>query len=148
MSAEENKQLVMQGYQMFANKDVQGILNMCTDEVEWSSRELEDIPQTGTFHGKAGVADFFTKLAQSVELHLFRPDMVVAEGDNVVVCGTTKGEVRASGIPYDDKWVHVFTVKDGKLARMDGYYDSAALQAAFKPSLATSAIQTDTPLHH
>lgn len=36
MSAERNKQLVMQGNQMFAKKDIQGILNMCTDEVEWS----------------------------------------------------------------------------------------------------------------
>ena len=88
MSAEENKQLVMQGYLMFANNDIQGILNLCADEVEWRSRELEYIPYSGTFRGKAALAGFFTKLAQTVELYLFWPDMFVAEGNKVVVCGT------------------------------------------------------------
>jgi len=148
MSAERNKQLVMQGYQMFAKKDIQGILNMCTDEVEWRSRELEYIPYSGTFRGKVALAEFFTKLAQSVELHLFRPDIFVAEGNKVVVSGTTKGVVRASGTAYSDNWVHIFTVNDGKLASMEQHYDSAALQAAFNPTPGTSPRQTEAPLHH
>ncbi|MDB5853826.1 MAG: hypothetical protein JWR22_1867 [Herminiimonas sp.] len=34
MNAEENKKLVMNGYGMFASKDIQGIVNMCADDVE------------------------------------------------------------------------------------------------------------------
>ncbi|MDB5825149.1 MAG: hypothetical protein JWR21_3853 [Herminiimonas sp.] len=148
MNAEENKKLVMNGYGMFASKDIQGIVNMCADDVEWSSGEIEHVPFSGTFRGKAGVADFFTKLAQSVDIQLFRPDTVVAENDTVIVCGSSRAEVRANGRTYDDRWVHVFTVKDGKTARMEQHHDSATIQAAFKPTITPSSMQADVPLRH
>jgi ketosteroid isomerase-like protein len=148
MNAEENKKLVMQGYEMFASKDIQGIVDMCADDVELSSGEIENVPFSGSFRGKAGVAEFFTKLGQSVDIRLFRPDTVVAENDTVVVCGTSQAEVRATGRAYDDRWVHVFTLRDGKTARMEQHHDSATIQAAFKPTITPSSMQADVPLRH
>lgn len=133
MSAESNRQLVMRGYAMFKNGDIQGILDICSDNIEWTSVESDYVPFAGTFHGKSGLADYFMKLDQAVEFSSFEPQTFVAEGDTVIVCGKLRGKVRASGIAYDDRWVHVFTVENGKLIRMQQYHDTAAIEAAFMP---------------
>jgi ketosteroid isomerase-like protein len=138
----------MHGYEMFASRDIQGIVDMCADEVEWSSGEIEHVPFSGTFRGKTGVAEYFMKLGQSVDIRMFRPDTVVAENDKVIVCGSSQAEVRATGCAYDDRWVHVFTITDGKTTRMEQHHDSATIQAAFKPTITPSSMQADVPLRH
>lgn len=148
MSAEDNKQLVMRGYERFGNRDFLGVVNMCTDEVEWTGDDLEYVPFSGSFRGKAGVADFFTKMGQSIEMQDFRPQLFVAEGDNVVVSGTSRAAVKATGITYDDRWVHIFTVRNGELSRMEQHHDTAAIQAAFKPAISPSTNDAEARLPH
>ena len=147
MDSQENKQLAMRGYDMFRNGDIQGILDMCADDVEWSSNESEFVPFSGTFRGKNGVAEFFTKLGQSVEAQHFEPQTFIAEGDKVSVAGTSRWRVRATGATYENRWVHIFTLKDGKTTRFEQYDNSAAVIAAFvqRPTMQPAA---ESPLHH
>lgn len=147
MSAESNRQLAQDGYAMFKKREIQGILDICADNVEWTSIQSDDVPFGGTFHGKDGLADYFTKLTQAVEFVEFEPETFVAEGDEVVVFGRLQGKVRASGATYDDKWVHHFTVQNGKVVRMQQYHDTAAILAAFNPTL-TGTTQPESRVHH
>ena len=147
MSAESNKQLVMRGYAMFKNRNIQAILDICADTIEWTSLESEHVPFSGTFHGKDGLADYFRKLDQAVEFLSFEPQTFIAEGDTVMVCGRLRGQVRANGATYDDKWVHVFTVENDKLTRMQQYHDTAAIEAAFMPT-AASGTQPESRIRH
>jgi ketosteroid isomerase-like protein len=55
--------------------------------------------------------------------------MAVA-GDEVYVRGSFRGRSKATGRTWETRWVHVFRVDGDRLARWDGYLDSAAAVAA------------------
>jgi uncharacterized protein len=147
MNNQENKQLVMQAYQMFKNKDIQGLLALNADDIEWIGNESEYLPFAGTYRGKDQVAKFFNHLDQAQEVIQFEPQIFVAEDDKVVVTGQSIWLVKSTGQRYGNPWVHVFTIRDGKIARFQQYNHTAAAEAAFRPSQ-TSPQQTDAPMHH
>lgn len=147
MSSQENKQLVMQGYQLFKNKDIEGLLALYADDVEWVGNESENIPFAGNYRGKAEVARFFSDLDQAQEAVRFEPEAFIAEDDRVVVTGQATWSVKATGQQYEDPWAHVFTIRDGKVARFQHYNDTAAAEAAFMPAK-TSSQEKQAPVHH
>ena len=147
MSIQENKQLVMRGYEQFQNRDIQGLMDNFADDIEWMGTESDYIPFSGTYHGKDQVAEYFTKMDQAQEAQQFEPREFIAEGDKVVVTGHSIWKVKATGKTYENPWVHIFTIKDGKTTRFQQYNHTAAAEAAFMPTEGTSP-QKDTVLRH
>lgn len=147
MDIQQNKQLAMQAYQMFKNKDIKGLLDLYEDDVEWIGNDNEHIPFGGNYHGKSGVAQFFITLDQTLEPLSFEPQNFIAEGDTVVVTGAASWRVKSTGQSYNTPWVHVMTIRDGKVARFQHYNDTAAAEAAFRP-MAGIGQSENAPLHH
>ncbi|HEV7814298.1 MAG TPA: nuclear transport factor 2 family protein [Janthinobacterium sp.] len=147
MDTKQNKQLVMQAYEMYKNKDIKGILALCDDKVEWIGPESEFIPFAGSHHGKDQVAQFFSKLEQAQDIVRFEPQDFIAEGDKVAVTGAAAWHVKGTGQTYDTPWAHVFTLRNGKIARFEQYPHTAAAEAAFRPAQAAGASQTK-PMQH
>lgn len=141
MDTEQNKQLVMEGYRRFQDKDVEGVLERFSDNVEWVGPELDCAPFSGNYHGKNDVRQFFAKLDASQEAIRFEPVSFIAEGDKVVVTGHARWHVKSTGLDYDSDWVHVFTVRDGKVVHFQQYVDTAAAEHAFRPVAGTQATQ-------
>ena len=148
MTTQENKQLAINGYQMFLKGDIQGVLDMCADDIEWTSADLPSVPFAGAFHGRAGVMDFFQKLGTSVEFLNYQPQSFIADEDKVAVSGVSTVRVRATGATYDDIWVHIFTMKNGKTVRFEQFHNTAAAIAAFMPMAASAAMQSQLAAHH
>jgi ketosteroid isomerase-like protein len=134
MDTKQTKQLVMQAYQAYADKNIKAILNLCHDDIDWVSSESDYIPFAGHFYGKDEVAQFFSKLEQSQDNLLFEPRNFIAEGDKVAVSGVSRWRVKATGQTYDNPWVHIFTVRDGKITRLEQHNHTAAAEAAYKPT--------------
>jgi uncharacterized protein len=134
MNTEANRQLAIRGYDLFRNGDIPSILDQSTDDIEWVSSEIAQIPFSGTYVGKKEVTDFFATLSDSLESLRFEPQEFIAERDKVVVTGVSQWRVRKTGVVYDDAWVHVFTMRDNKIARFRMYGNSAAAVAAFAAS--------------
>lgn len=147
MNSQDNKQLIMQGYQLFQNKDIHGLLALFADDIEWIGAESEHIPFSRTYHGRDQVAQFFAEMDQAQEAIRFEPETFIAEADKVVVTGQSAWLVKATGQRYESPWVHVFTVRDGKVVRLQQYNNTAAAEAAFRP-LPASPQQQGKPLHH
>jgi ketosteroid isomerase-like protein len=147
MDAQQNKQLVQEAYRMFQRGDIPGILDRCTDDAEWTSPESEYVPFAGSFHGKQGIAEFFSKLDGSTQAIRFEPREFLAEGDKVVVLGHATWHVKPTGRELDTPWVHVFTLRDGKVARFEAHSNTAAANRAFQPEQAAQA-SMGTQLHH
>lgn len=147
MNAQQNKQLVQEGYRMFQSGDIRGILDRCADDAEWTSPESEYVPFAGSFHGKQGIAEFFSKLDASTQAIRFEPREFIAEGDKVVVLGHATWHVKSTGRELDTPWVHVFTLRDGKYARFEAHSNTAAANRAFQPEQAAQA-SMGTQLHH
>ena len=147
MNTQENKQVVIEGYRDYQNGDIQNLLGRYHDDAEWCAPESELIPFSGNFHGKSGIAQFFGKLDAAVQTIRFEPQQFIAEGDKVVVTGEASWLAKPTGRTYDSPWVHVFTLRDGKVARFEAFYDTAASERAFQPG-ATGQQSAASELHH
>lgn len=132
MNSQENKLLVKEGYEKFQNRDIAGILELLADDIEWEGARSEHIPFSGVYHGKQQAAQYFELMDQAQEPQRFEPQEFIAEGDKVVVTGQSEWIVKSSGQTYDNPWVHIFTLRDGKVARFQQFNDSAAAVEAFR----------------
>jgi hypothetical protein len=133
MDAQDNKRIVMEGYRLFQNGDIPGMLAYAHDDAAWISPDSEAVPFAGSFHGKAEVARFFSELGAAVQPTRFVVKDVIAENDKVVVLGDATWVVKSTGRSYGSPWVHVFTMRDGKFTRCEALYDTAPAERAFRP---------------
>ena len=147
MNAQENKQLIMAGYRLFQSGDIRALMERYHDDAEMVGPENDMVPFSGSFHGKADIMQFFGKLDAAVQAVHFHPRNMIAEDDKVVVSGDSTWMAKHTSRSYDSSWVHVFTIRDGKIARFEAYYDTAVAAKALHPELAVQ--QAAGPrLHH
>jgi ketosteroid isomerase-like protein len=132
MDSIQNKQLVMQAYGLYSQGDIKGVLALCSDDVCWTSADIEQVPFSGRYNGQYEVGEFFTSMAGTMDTVHFTPRDFIAEGDKVVVTGDARWHVKTTGAQFASEWVHVFTVRDGKVVRFEQYTDTAAAAAAFR----------------
>lgn len=139
MDAQDDKQRILEGYRLFQNGDIGSLLALFHDDAEWIGPEASTVPFAGNFHGKGEVAQFFAKLGASVQPTRFVLKDVIAEGDKVVVTGEATWLVKSTGVSYDNPWVDVFTMRDGKAVRVEAYYDTSPAERAFGANQAGQA---------
>ncbi|HJV53321.1 MAG TPA: nuclear transport factor 2 family protein [Noviherbaspirillum sp.] len=132
MSEQDNVQLVKQGYDAFQRGDIQRLLQLFADDIEWTLDKVEQIPFSGKRRGKEQVAEFFKLLDENMHALQFEPQQFIAQGDKVVVLGHYVWSVKSTDRRIDSDWAHVFTVQNGKVAGMREYTDTAASAAAFR----------------
>ena len=133
MSTSDNKQLVKECYALFLSGDIGSLLERCSDDADWIERDSDCIPFAGAHHGKAEIAEYFTRLADGAENLSFTPRTFIAEDDQVVVTGDATWRAKPTGRSFDSPWVHVLTIRDGKIARFEAYNDTAPAERAFRP---------------
>ncbi|HSV34254.1 MAG TPA: nuclear transport factor 2 family protein [Ramlibacter sp.] len=131
MNEKQNTALVQQGYKLFSQGDIPGVLKLMSPNVTWELPKLESVPFTGKFQGLDGVGRFFTALAGAIELLKYEPREFIAQGNKVIVLGQSRYRVKDHKDEFDDKWVDVLTVENGKIARYEQYGDTAQLERAF-----------------
>jgi len=105
MNDQDNIGLIRKIYAAFGTGDVQTILDSVADGAGWIHHD----PTTG---GKV-IADNF-----------------IAQGDAVVALGSYKATVRTTGAEIDTPIAHIFTVRNGKVVRWEGFSDTALVAAA------------------
>ena len=119
-----NLDIVHEGYAAFGRGDIPGLLGLCDAKIEWVY--YGSVPWAGSFPGHEGVGRFFGILASTLNFEVFEPQEFIVGDDKVAVQGRTAATVKGSGKRFDNNWVHVFTIRDGKLTRYVGY-DTTAL---------------------
>lgn len=129
---EKNIQIVQDAYNKFSTGDIPGLLNLLSDDVHWQTPEIENAPFGGVKKGHAGAGEFFAQLDESETVNKFEPKEFIAQGDRVVALGTYGATVKETGRSYETDWVHVFTVKDGKVTSFTEYFDNALASRAFQ----------------
>jgi ketosteroid isomerase-like protein len=140
MAEQENVGVVRDAYAAFQRGDIPGLIEMLADDVDWwAPGPPEHIPQAGRVSGRAAVGGFFRRLAESEEITHFEPREFIAQGDKVVVTGNYRGRTRPAGRDYDLDWLHVFTIRDGRVAAFREYLDTAALADAHRGAAARTA---------
>jgi len=138
MSERTNTEVVQQGYEAFGRGDIPALLDLLTDDVEWTLQGPSVIPFAGTRHGREGVEEFFSVLDETLEFEQFEPREFVAQGDSVVVLGYERSLAKATGRWLEQEWAHVYTLRDGKIATGRFFEDTAAEVVAFSAAEAHS----------
>ena len=119
--ASENVELAKKSYGAFAAGDLETVLSLFDDNVEFFLPGNSTI--SGTYRGKDEVTKFFAKLAE--KSFTTTPSRFIADGDDVVVIGqiTAGGE---SALEAD-----VCTFRGGKLVKLHGYGDTAMQERVY-----------------
>jgi hypothetical protein len=136
MAEQQNLEIAREGYAAFGRGDIEGVLRLLDDNVEWQAviGAAPHVPTAGKRHGKQAVAEFFRVLGESVEFARFEPREFIAQGDTVVILGFYAGRAKSTGRTFAEEWAMVETLKDGKIVRLREYVSTAAINAAFEPA--------------
>ena len=127
-----NIKLVQDAYGAFGRGDIPAALEMMTPDVTWGMiGRSKDVPMAGIRDGKAGAAEFFRLLKETQELKSFEPQKFAAADDMVFVAGHTAWTMHRSGVSGENDWVHVFTIRDGKISAFRGHQDTGLLAEAY-----------------
>lgn len=132
MAIQGNVKTVQDLYTAFGRGDIPFILNALTEDVEWREPPGGEAPFKGTYRGREGVGQFFTWLAEAVEVEAFEPREFYPGNDAVVALGRYRFRSRKTGKAYETDWTMVWRFRDGKVARFEIYKDSAAEAAALR----------------
>lgn len=129
-----NTATVQEIYEAFGRGDVATIVGHVTDDVDWASEADSKIaPWHGIHHGKRELPDFFTAIAESVDVTDFTPLTFASNGDDVLTVVRFGMRVRATGREGSMEihhWWHFGP--DGKVARYRGSEDTALTAELFR----------------
>lgn len=126
MTNQANVDVVRRTYEAVGGGDIPALLDLLTDDAEWGFQGPPAIPFAGRYHGHAGVAEFFSAVGENLEFQRYEPREFIAEGDTVVVVGFERSLVKSTGRTFEQEWVHVYSLRDGKVATARIFEDTAA----------------------
>jgi ketosteroid isomerase-like protein len=133
VSAEENTRLAQSAYEAFGRGDLAALTGVMADDIEWVSRgDPGDDPNAGTFNGKAAVLGWFGGIASTLDFTTFEPRESSPRTTRWCPSCTPRERFGAPARAFAYHAAHVWTFRDGKLARFQTHFDTAALAAAYR----------------
>ena len=118
--------VVQKAYEAFGRKDVPAILNLVAEQVDWELVGPASLVYAGKRRSKKEVGEFFAAIPKADDIHAFEPREFIAAGENVTVLGWESSTAVDTGKKFESEWVHVVTVKNGKVTRWRGFFNTAA----------------------
>ena len=126
--SEENVENVRAGYERFAATG--DFVPVATADFVWDVSNLH-WPGQQVYEGADGARTFLREWADAWEDWEMEADSFHDAGDRVVVLVRQRARSKSTGMPVEMSFAQVWTIRDGKAARMEMYSDPAeALEAA------------------
>ncbi|MGA9636112.1 MAG: nuclear transport factor 2 family protein [Solirubrobacterales bacterium] len=128
--SEENVEIVREGYERFV---ATGELapDLATDDFAWDMSNFHGWPEQQVYEGTDGVAAFLSEWVGAFEDWELELEALHDAGDRVVALVHQRGKSKEAGMPVEMSFAQVWTLRDGKQARMEMYSDrDEALAAA------------------
>ena len=128
-----NVTLVQSLYAAFGRGDIATLVAGCTPDVDWHSGSRPDhYPGFGPRKGQKAVEEFFQIVGENNDFSEFSPREFYAADDKVFVLGHSTMTMRKSGKKFASDWVHIFTIRSGKVARFREFLDTAGAAEAWR----------------
>ena len=90
-----------------------------------------EFPGEDSYHGHAGFLAYSERWLESWEEYRLIPEEFIEVGDRVVVVHRAVGRGKGSGIDVETRAAHVWTIREGKVVRLEIFRAPAdALEAA------------------
>ncbi len=131
-SVEENAHLIRESYAAFARGDVKAVLATLSADFEMTTPSVPGLRSGGFRQGTEGFLDFMELVSRDLIMKSFEPIDIIAQGDRVVGIVNYSAVLSATGRPVELHLVHVFTVANGKIAKMREYYETHLVTEALE----------------
>jgi uncharacterized protein len=119
----QSEDIVRDLYEAFARGDVPSVLGGFAPDIEW--HEADGMPYGGVYRGPEEIAqNVFGPIAADVEGFAIVPEQLIAAGDTVAAVVRYTGTGKATGKSLDLPVVHVWDIRDGKMARFRQFADT------------------------
>ena len=125
-----NADILRDGYAAFAARDIPNVLAMFDEGIVWYSPD--SVRHGGRFIGPREVAGFFGTLPRNYLELSVEPHTFLESGDTVVVLGDHRGRTVADR-PLDLPFVHVWTLRNGRVTGLTEHLDTVKLNQALTP---------------
>jgi hypothetical protein len=129
----DNIRQLEEQYRAIVRGDYAGVVAMMAEDIDLEIIGPPSVPLAGRWQGRERVAEALARNFGMVEDQQPVLQSVTAQGDTVVVIARERGRWKPTGRTYDVHWIQVFTFRDGKLARVREFVDSAAFLEAVLP---------------
>jgi uncharacterized protein len=115
---------------------LKAVLAMLDPEIEvWQS---DSVPWGGTYRGLDGFQTFVARLFEHVQSEVEAGELLDA-GDRVVMIGRSRGRAKKTAAEFDVPVVRLWTIDEGKLARLEVHMDTPQMLAALESSAVAQA---------
>lgn len=128
-----NVAFVQSLYAAFGRGDIATIINGVAPDIHWhSGGRVEHFPTFGPRKGPEQVKEFFKVVAETNDFSEFSPREFYAVDDKVFVLGYYAMTLRKNGRKMASDWIHIFTIRDGKVIKFREFLDTARAAEAFR----------------
>jgi ketosteroid isomerase-like protein len=120
--SQANVELVRGVYEAFGRGDVDAVFAAMEPDIEWN--ESEGMPYGGVYRGRDAIVEsVFGPILADVEEFTADPDEILRLDDARVMARGRHGGRGARG-PVDARFVHIWTVTNGKVSRYEQLADT------------------------
>ncbi|MEW1718995.1 methyltransferase [Streptomyces sp. NPDC093109] len=144
MSAEQRAEIrvedrIRASYEAFHRRDIDAVLEFFHPDIEWVYPDsLSGLGLGGTEHGHAGVRKFLAQVPSVLGGMRMDPEEFLVDGDRVAVFGTrlvTGLDGRSAAL----RFVHSWTLADGRAVRFEDHFDAGELLRLIEPDTAPAS---------
>lgn len=119
-------------YALFGAGKIEEMLQRCVAVDSVLDNPLPPpIPFGGRYEGPQGFLAYAQQIFAGIKIERFEIDEMFDAGDRVVVLGRETSRSLKTGRHYTMSWIHVLTIRDGRVLHLREYNDTAAMAAAF-----------------
>ena len=119
--AETDLDTIRDSYAALNRGDVEGALEALHRDAVW--RESRELPGGDEFEGRAAIEEFLQDFMQQWDVFHQQVESTLSKGDRVLVNIHLTAVGRGSGAEVNARYAHVWTLRDGRGAEVDAYYD-------------------------
>ena len=120
-----NTDTLRDGYQSFAQGDLDGATANFADGIRWENPEAPQVPNNGVTEGKDEVKQLFASLGEYWESFSITPDEFIESGDTVVVLSHADATSKETGKSVKLPWVHIWRFDGDKVTEVQALTDTA-----------------------
>jgi uncharacterized protein len=120
--SQENVEIIRLATAAFNSGGFDGVLDrFALPEYEWHS--AEGVPGAGVYRGREAVKGYVREFLASWRSYSLEEERIVEVGDRVLALVHVRAEGKASGVVLDVAVAYLHTLRDGKLARTEVFFD-------------------------
>jgi ketosteroid isomerase-like protein len=133
MNEEKNLQTAKRFYQAVNERDLPAILKLLTDDIDWKDAVAGKWQGSAWCHSLQEFERYGSKFFELLDIQRFEPEEFISGHDNLVVEGSARYVIRATGRLVKTSWVQIFIFRDGQICRFREYSDMAFWEASGAP---------------